>query len=193
MKDINEVCEYYCGDGMSKLKQISYQIFIKIGGINESDYDDFYSIANETVYYAAKNFNENENDNFEVFLKGCLSKKFKTEMTKRNRYRRIPNSQLDRLDAPLKEGDHGSGTMGDLIDSGFKIENEISILSGGNNVTNYIKMLTPKQRKIAKLVIEGYELSDIKEMLHISDEKFNSQLNRMKTFDKRIVLKNHND
>ena len=181
---------YYCGNGMKELKRICNPIIIKIGGISDLDYDDFYSIANRTVWETTKIFDESQHDNFEVFLRGCLERKFKTEMTRRNRNRRIPSTSIDRLDAPI--GDESGHTLGDLIDSGFEIDNQIDILLEDDNLVDYINSLTPKQKKIAQLVIEGYELCEIKRILNMSDDKFNSCINRMKTFDKRILLKKSN-
>lgn len=186
--EVNKICELYCGNGMRRLTQLCYPIIIKIGGISESDYDDFYSIANRTVWEAAMAFDESQNDNFEVFLKGCLDRKFKTEMTRRNRDRRIPKKLIDSLDRPLNDDD--DTPFGYTIKSKFDVEDEIEELVESNAVIAYLNSLTPKQKKIARFIIDGYDLQEIKRILGISDEKFSNLLNRMGSFDKRLIFNN---
>lgn len=183
----DEVIEKYAMNEMKKLKVICFPILIKIGGISEIDYDDFYSIANETLWMAANNFDESKHDNFDVFLKGCIARRFKTEMTKRNREKRISRKNIDSLDQPI--GVDGDITWKDVIESDFDIDNQIDELSNNENVIRYIQSLTPKQKQIAQLVIDGYDIRDIRLMLNMSEEKFENCLGRMKTFDKRILLK----
>lgn len=183
---IDEVLEEYSSNEMRRLKQICYPILIKIGGLNESDYDDFYSIANYTLLLAARKFDETQNDSFDAFLKDCISRKFKTEMTRRNRDRRIPGKLIDRMDKPLNE--NGEMTFGESIKGEFDLEQEIDELRVNEKVSRYLETLSPKQKKIAMLIMEGYDPSDIKVMLDMSDKKFEMCLERMGTFDKRVLF-----
>lgn len=182
---IEEILELYSKNEMRKLKQICYPMLIKIGGISECDYDDFYSIANRTLWLAAKSFDESKHDNFEIFLKGCIARKFKTELTDRNRKRRIKSSHIDSLDRPMSED--SNVLFGEILDSGFSIENEIEDFRN-DNVDRYLDSLSPKQRKIAELIVSGYTVPDIKVMLNIDDARMSLCLDKMRSFEKRIIL-----
>lgn len=187
----NDILTYYSKNDMQKLKALCYPIISKIGGLSDMDYDDFYSIANMTLWKATEVFDENCHDNFEVFLKGCLERKFLTELTRRNRKRRINPSEIDRLDKYLDE--EGETTLVDLIKSDFDLDENIEDLNEDLRVINYISSLSKKQRKIAMLILEGYELHDIKIKLGFDSGTFNSLVNKMRTFDKRIMLKRYED
>lgn len=182
-----EICEDYCGNDMRKVVQICYPILKKIGGIYESDYNDFYSIANNVVWIAAKNFDETQNDNFDVFLRGCIERKFKTEMTRRNRDRRIPTKHIDSLDRPLS--DESDLSFGDTIKGSFDLNEELYELSEESRIDNYLNSLTETQKKIARLILNGYELHEIKKILGLSNDKFDRLLNKMRSLDKRILLR----
>lgn len=184
---INDVCNLYCGNEMRKLVQMCYPIMIKIGGISECDYDDFYSIANAVVWTAAKSFDEEQNDNFDAFLRNCIERKFRTEMTRRNRDRRVPTSMTDRLDKPMSND--STVTFGETLKSNFNLDEEIDCLMEEDSVLNYFKRLSPKQKEIATLAMDGYELHEIKEILGIPDKRFAYLLADMRTFDKRMTLK----
>lgn len=183
------VCNEYCGNDMKKLVQICFPILRKIGGISESDYDHFYSIANYEVWKAAEIFDESQNDNFDAFLRGCLARKFKTEMTRRNRQKKIPAKYIDSLDRPVS--DDSELTFGSTIKSPFELEEEIYDLSKESSIDAYLQSLSETQKKIALMVIEGYELHEIKKILQISDTKFQLLLNKMKGIDKRRILINN--
>lgn len=186
--DVETTLNDYCGNEMRKLKKICYPILSKIGGITELDYDDFYSIANMTVYSAVKQYDETKNDNFELFLTGCIERKFKTEMTRRNRCRRIPQSMIDRLDQPVNED--GETTFGDLIKGEFDWDFFINNVGKDTPLDRYLNSLSKTQKSIAILSIKGYDLPDIQQILGIDSRKFQNCLTDMKSFNKRLLLVN---
>ena len=59
--DINKTLEFYCNNEMAELKKICYPLFIKIGGISDKDYDDFYSIALEALSDSAIRYKDDKN------------------------------------------------------------------------------------------------------------------------------------
>ena len=97
-----ETLDYYCGNNMARLRQIAYPIFTRFGGISPKDYDEFYSEANRTVWSAAASFDDSRGEEFEAFLKSCLSRKFKSLMTNRNRVKRVADRMCVSLDAPVE-------------------------------------------------------------------------------------------
>lgn len=182
-----EIMEYYCGNSMIRLKKLCFPLLSRFGGLSELDYDDFYSIANEVVWNTATKYEYDKNDNFEAFLVTCIINKFKTEMSKRNRDRRIPANLINRLDAPIDSTE--TLTLGDVIDSGFKIDNEIDELSDDvRNLDIFINNLSGKQKSIVSLIIDGYDKEEIKLILGMDDKRYNTCIERMRSFENRRLL-----
>ena len=84
--------ELYCENDMRLLKRISNSIFRRFNEpIAESDYDDFYSLANETLWKAYNAYDPDMGTSFDGFLRSCLENKFKSELTRR---RHIPGPSV---------------------------------------------------------------------------------------------------
>lgn len=182
-----QLLDYYCSNSMSELKKISYPLFIKFGGISQKDYDDFYSKANETVWRATEDYDEEKSETFESFLKGCLARKFKTEMTRRNRQKQIPIGELVYLDAAVNEG----LALGEKTASNFEIDNELlekSDFSFDKNVEKYFCNLSKKQRRIVEMKMNDDTVSEIKEMLNLTDKQYENYCNDIKSFNKTQIL-----
>ena len=93
------VLQPYCENDMRLLKRISQSIFMRFNEpLTKADYDDFYSIANMTLWQAYNSYNPYMGISFEGFLHTCLQKKFKTELTHRHRQKRILNQFAVSLD-----------------------------------------------------------------------------------------------
>lgn len=180
---------YYCENNMAKLRTIAYPIFIKYGGITPKDYDDFYSEANKTVLSAVRIFDNSKGDDFEKFLKGCLSRKFKTLMTRRNRNKRIADRTCVSLDTPI--GDENGSTLADMLPSGFDIDEELAEeigISSGSKMEKYLEKLSKKQRQVAGYLSEGYKPSEIKELLHISEKEYSDCMMAIRAYKNIKIL-----
>lgn len=185
-----ETIEYYCGNSMTKLKQLSYPIFTKFGGIAPKDYDEFYSEANKTILSAVKTYDDSKGGTFEGFLVSCLSRKFKTLMTRRNRNKRLADRSCTSLDAPI--GDENGTTLADVIPSPFDLEmelaDEIGISSSGSKMEKYLEQLSNKQKKVAVYLSEGYKPPEIKEILHMSDKEYSDCMMAIKSYKNISIL-----
>lgn len=96
----SSVFEPYCKNDMRLLRSISKSIFLRLGeSLTEAEYDDFYSIANITLFQAYNSYNPDMGISFDVFLRGCLKRKFKTEIRDRHREKRVINQFTMSLDA----------------------------------------------------------------------------------------------
>lgn len=186
-EQINELINKYCGNDMKLLKKICYPIMIKFGGLSESDYDDFYSIANITVWKAADVYDETDGTSFETFLIGCLIKKFKTEMTRRNTQKRKSESVPVSIEMVITPD--SDKTFADVIDSGFDIYKEIDGLNQSEGLMKFMSGLSKKQKRMADLICDGYRKEDILRILSIDERRYNICLENMKTFDNYILLK----
>lgn len=175
------ILEEYCADEMRKLKQLCYPILIKIGGISEKDYDDFYSIALDALADSALRYDESKNCQFSTFLIGNIKRKFNTEIRDRNRNKRIPSKQIDSFSNLITED---GMELSELIPSSFDTYEEAC----GNNfegtkIEKYLKRLSIDQRKIVSLLSEGYKPSEIRELLHMSNKDYTQNLAAIQAYE----------
>ena len=148
-----------------------------------------YSEANRTVWSAAASFDDSRGEEFEAFLKSCLSRKFKSLMTNRNRVKRVADRMCVSLDAPVEE--EGGATLGDLILSPFDLETELLIETGtpsSSRMEQYLERLSRKQREIAALLSEGYKPSEIREQLHLSEKEYSNHMTMLRSYENVSVL-----
>lgn len=181
-----KVLNDYCGNGMLRLKKMCFPLITLFGGITDAEYDEFYSIANETVWTAALQYNADENDSFDNFLRTCLLKKFMTFVTKKNRKKRIPTKNIVTVDSKISED--SDKTFAEIMDSGYRIDDEIFDLNGSEGLAIFISGLSKKQVAVVELLIKGYEKRDIMKILNMTEERYNILIERMKTIDNRILL-----
>lgn len=172
-----EWIRYYCSNDMYHLKRISYPVITKLGGVYQKDYDDFYSIAQETLLSACQYYKETIP--FEKFLKTCLVKKFDTELRARNTDKRKANNgkYAISLDAPIRPED--STVIGDMLASDFDIEKELSGEWGtytDEKVEQYLNSLSQVQRKIVEMKMEEVPVSDIKKKLGLTNSQYEDHM-----------------
>lgn len=181
----------YCKDDMKLLKSISRSIFLKFNEqISTADYDDFYSIANMTLWQAYNSYNPDMGISFDGFLRSCLKKRFKTELTRRHRKKRI----LNQLSISLNESndDDGDFTLLDSIASDFDTFKEVIKHQGKEQYTNkvqqYISNLTNQQVSILNLLIDGYKPNEIRRVLDMSSAEYTSNMQIMRSYEKVKIL-----
>ena len=147
------ILEEYCANEMKKLKQICYPLLIKIGGISEKDYDDFYSIALDALADSALRYDETKKCQFNTFLIGNIRRKFNTEIRDRNRAKRIPAKKLESTSNLVTED---GVELGETIPSKFDTyETACEYLFEGTKIERYLDKLSYTQRKIVSLLSDG--------------------------------------
>lgn len=181
----------YCENDMKLLKRMSQSIFMKFNEpLSYSDYDDFYSIANMTLWQAYNSYNPDMGIKFEGFLHTCLKKKFKTELTHRHRHKRVLNQFTISLDA-IKE-DEKECSLLDIISSDFDTFEEAVNKQGKeqfqDKVQKYISMLSKLQVKILNLLMEGYKPNEIQKELEISSTEYAENMRFMRSYENVKVL-----
>lgn len=184
-EDVLKVCESYCGNKMTLLKRLCNPLIKVYGGVAESEHDDFYSIANETVWRAAMMFDETIHDSFERYLMECLDNRFKSVMTKKNRKKRVPTDLVVNLDA--KVSNDSNHTYAEVLDSGYDLTKEIPELRD-NGMEEFMRRLSKKQRSICELIMQGYKKNEIICILGISPKRYDSCMNMLKNYETRIML-----
>lgn len=179
--EVQEKIEWYCSNEMSQLKKMCYPMIIKIGGISDKDYDDFYSIALEVLFDTTLRFNPEMEIDFDAFLASNIKRKFKTEIRNRNRSKRIPSKEIESINDFVTED---GLELGEVIPSKFdtyKIACEYIL--GGTKIERYLYKLSHTQRRIVMLLSDGYKANEIRELLHMSNKDYTQNLAAIQAYE----------
>ena len=186
MNEMNLILEDYCQNQMRKLKQICYPILIKIGGISEKDYDDFYSIALDALADSVMRYEKNKNCQFNTFLIGNIKRKFNTEVRDRNRNKRIPAKQIESMYGFITDTGY---ELSEVIPSDFDTyEEACGDDFNGTRIERYLNKLSSKQRKIVALLCEGYKPREIREILGIDNKEYQNHLAIIQAYENVRIL-----
>ena len=188
---ILEVLQPYCENDMRLLKRISKSIFLRFNeSLTEADYDDFYSIANMTLWQACQTYDSNMGISFEIFLRTCLKKKFATEIRDRHREKRVINQFTSSLDATNDNEEECS--LLDFIPSDFDTFEEVLERQDKEQYTDkaqeYISKLSNQQVNILNLLMDGYKPIEIREILGISTKEYTDNLQIMRAYENVKIL-----
>lgn len=195
-------------ESAKKLHNMVDKILSQFGGITDFDKEECYSIANLYISkYIKSQLNQNiedfDEDKFNGYMYFGITNKIKTYITRKNRGKRCQIVISKEGDKEVKQyiyptsldnlmTDDGETKYMDVIPSDFDIESSIDVgelLNLGENIIRYINSLGTIQRQIADLIMQGYNSTEIKEILHISDKEYYTYLSDMKEYDKRKLLK----
>lgn len=169
--------EYY-SDNARKLHRLVDRMLLKFGGISEKDRDDFYSLANEVFVDTMRKYNGEQP--FDSFFAACLSNRMKTEMTRRNRYKRRADRMAVPIDMPLGDGDNQ--ILADRLVSDTDIEEEV--LGGKDErIERYLTSLSGVQRKIVELKMYQADTALIKKKLNLSDKQYEAHMRQVKQYE----------
>lgn len=185
------VLQPYCENDMLLLKKISKSIFMRFNEpVSNADYADFYSIANETLWKAYNAYNPDMGVSFDGFLRSCLQKKFKTELTHRHRDKRIANQFAVSLDAANEDGEECS--LLDFVPSDFDtFEEAVKEQQNGqysDKVRQYLSKLSNRQINILNLMMDGYRPYEIRKILDISEKEYSDDIQLMRSYEKARIL-----
>ena len=181
-----ELLNYYCGNDMRHLQALSSKILSAMGRGNQNDMDEFYSIANEECWKAINSFDPNNEfgASFETYLSVILRRKFNTEFSKRSRLKRGRGIEFVSLEENLKGLENIS--VGDTIASDENLED--IVIGNDLKVECYLESLSKKERKIADLLMEGYLIKEVSEILSISKKEIEGRLKQMRSYEKKSIL-----
>lgn len=145
---------------------------------------DFYSLGSEIFLDALCRYDETQD--FNGFLYSCLTNKFKTEMTRRNRQKRQGDNNSISIDTPIGDED-GNFTLGDMIASNINIEKEIlgddADIVMNEKIERYLESLSKIQRKIIKMKMQNVEVQHIKEELGLTDSQYFSHMQEVVQYE----------
>ena len=187
--------DYYCQNNCKRLISLTNQIIKnKFGWIPEKDYDDFYSIAGQTLWMCEKNFDKSKETKFKTYFVSCLIKKFKSRITYCNRCKR---KQKDKEGNPIPEisinfivdEKNGYEIADTLVDKNNLLENILSIQdSFSDEFQIFFSQLTKKQQEIAILIMQDYTPIEIQRILGISNQRYQSQFQKIKSYKNIAIL-----
>lgn len=158
------------------------KLLLKFGGISEKDRDDFYSLANEVFVDVMRRYNREQS--FAPFLYLCLFNKVKTEMTRRNRYKRKAERMTVPIDMPMSDND--GITLADKIASNIDIEKEVlegMAESKNEKMEGYLDSLSQIQRKIIEMKMQNIEVFTIKKKLKLTDKQYSFHMRQITQYE----------
>lgn len=197
----------YCENDMKKLKRICYSVWGK-KKIPNCYHDDLFSDAMNVLLESVISFNRNGNAKFKTYLTCNISKSYKdwyrdTHLrAKRNNLQLDENGKIKKdekgnpiiinnisFDIPAYEGID----LCEKVASDFEIEDNLDIDECfSENIVSYLKVLSPTQKEIAKLIMEGFKPFEIKEKMQLSDKQYDSHMKHMRSYENASILKQNN-
>lgn len=185
------VLQPYCKNDMQLLKKMSRSIFMRFNEpLSKADHDDFFSIANMTLWQAYNSYNPDTGISFDGFLRSCLQKKFKTELTYRHRQKRVLNQFAVSLDA-VNDSEEECSIL-DFIPTDFDTFEEVVKRNEDqqyqDKVQQYISRLSDQQVNILNLLIDGYRANEIQQILKMSAKEYSENLMFMRSYENVKIL-----
>lgn len=185
------VLQPYCENDMQLLKKISRSIFLRFNEpLTKADHDDFYSIANMTLWQAYNAYDPGTGISFDGFLRSCLQKKFKSELTHRHRQKRVLNQFAVSLDA-VGDGEEECSLL-DFIPSDFDTFEEVTKRNDDqkyqDKVQQYISRLSDRQVNILNLLVDGYKPTEILLELQISAREYADNMQIIRSYENVKIL-----
>ena len=166
---MNKIILSYYEDNAKKMRTMIDKILFRLKF--NVDNEDFYSLGNE-VFLDVLNRYDGKQD-FDGFLYSCLVRKFKTEMTRRNRYKRQADRMAISIDSPV--GEDENMTLSDIIadkDTIEKIFFEENEDTYSAEMQRYLSRLSILQREVLRLISIGFNPNEILTELHINKKQY---------------------
>lgn len=185
------ILQPYCENDMQLLKRISRSIFMRFNEpLAGADYDDFYSIALMTLWQAYNSYDPDTGISFDGFLRSCLQKKFKSELTHRHRQKRVLNQLAISLDA-AGDGEDECNLL-NLIPADFDAFEEVikrnETQAVSDKVQQYISRLSDRQVNILNLLVDGYKPTEILLKLQISAREYADNMQIIRSYENVKIL-----
>lgn len=167
---------YYLDNDGRNLKKISDNLITNhFGWLSQMHYDDFYSIANEVLWRCVEQFDNTKGAQFETYLIGCLTRKFKTRITYMNRKRRNNGGINVSLDALIDDGDT---CLMNMIASNDMAEP----FTYSDKMNSYLDRLSALQKKVLFALADDHSSEEIKKALNITTTEFSDACTAIKAY-----------
>lgn len=207
------IIEDYCKDDMKKLKMVCYPIWGN-KGLPSCYHDDLYDDAMKVLIESVVSYNPDIKASFKTFLSNNI------KLSQREWYRdnflraKRNNLELDKngkiktrtdengkevpiiiknlsFDAPVGEDEID---LKEKVASDFRVEDEVDVgASYSEYVSDYLKILSPIQRNIAHMIMKGFNSSQIKEKLNLTDKQYENHMKHLRCDKNTSILTRTNN
>ena len=179
----------YTADDMRKLKAITLTQIRKFCGDANLHWDDYFSIANMTLWRVIESYDETKCDNFYAFLVDCIRRKIKTELTKINNNATVTTStKTISFDHVTDDG----VALAETIDSKKTISDELDSRHLSENAWQYVHQFDGNPRKVVEMIMDGYANDEIQRVLHLSRRDFDDIMIKLRAYKNSSILKRTN-
>lgn len=192
-----DLINQYCSNNMANLKKICDPLILR-KGVCQMEYDELYSDALWVLRESVKSFSRKKECSFKTFLIGNIKRSFYDWTRDQLRWKRC-NLETDENGKVKKDGSGLPIPIKNIPldapnDDGVDWSEKIIVEENNNNeyssgFIKYVNSLSKREKEIAKLIIQGYQLNEIQDILHIPEKKFIKIIGNMKSFEKHKILK----
>lgn len=201
--DLNEdqmaLLTTYAENNMYELRKLCKPLILH-KHLAQMEEDELLDDALMVLAESVKTFDPSARCSFRTYLTGNIQRSYMDWTRDRMRWKRCnletdkdgnikidPHTKLPipinnvSLDAPNEDG----FDIGNMVS--YEIQDEMS-----EGMIRYLKSLTKNELMIANRIMEGYIISDLPELLHMSTKQVDRIINNMKGFEKRCLI-NYDD
>ncbi len=221
MYKVEQLLNSYYENNAKKLHATVNKIFNShYGGTSGRDMEEFYGIGTDVLTdiwnkdrHGKSTYDPSKGD-FDGYVYKAISMAITDEFKRQNRDKRTSKvfllddngeNVLDdktgkpikisvpdvRLDAPIKED--SNITQGDVIQSVFDMNDEIDKIFNDEIIEKFFNNLSKIQIQIARMIMDGFSVCDIKKELNLSDKEYTDNFNAMRSFKNISILCNNTD
>ena len=165
------IIESYYGNEGKRLRKLVDSILVRFGGIYDKDKDDFYSIGNEVFVSAIRSYVDGK-QSFDSYLRGCISNRVKTEITRRNAAKR--SADIIPMTAINEDGEESEMDVA----SDFDLEEDILSEESAKEIYENLSSLG---KKIVQLRLQGKSDVEIKNILGITQSDLANETKKMQS------------
>lgn len=201
---------FYLENEMKELKKICHKVGIN-PNIPQDKYDDLYSDAMDVLMKSLKTYSEKNGTSFETYLSNSIKKSqitwYRDEYlrSKRNNLCLDKNGKIkkDKNGKPIilwnvsiDQKTDENYDLAERIESNFNIENEILAYkeeSLSDKVREYLDNLSIIPRKMAKMIMDGENKSEIKMRLKLSDFEYREYWKILTSYENKRILYREED
>ncbi|MCI8371065.1 MAG: hypothetical protein HFI75_01440 [Lachnospiraceae bacterium] len=195
---MKQILDSYYADNARKLHRVVNQIFYrKYGGIANQDMDEFYSVANDvfTDIIIKNRYDSNKGD-FDGFLYTALELAIVDEQKRQNRDKRrykVVDADGEKrvvhnisLDALAMEEDRMAAEC--WLQNPYQLEEQLIEELENEKLEQYLAGLSGIQRQIVAMKMEYIPVSQIKQLLKLSDKQYKQHMNQIKSYENTKYL-----
>lgn len=183
-----KILEYYEGNCQKNLKAICRKVWLS-WNLPNNVHDDLYANASDVLLEIINTYDEDK-AKFETYLTNCIANSAR-QWIRDNYYRAKRNNLvIDRKTGKIAHDENGNSillkntTWEEEVDKdGIPLSEKIAAKEKeeySENLIMFLDTLNPTERQMADLVMDGYKVSEAKDILNITDSQCEKILYKMR-------------